>query len=104
MIFYGLFIDIIDKTLDIFYAQLRALIGIGAFSATICKFCNGYYGVSTRATVDIILDGIEREYEKENEYFNFDLERGFDIFNGIFSKINDILLAPYKWCNIYNNK
>ena len=33
MIFYGLFIDVIDKILDIFYALLRAL--IGAFCATI---------------------------------------------------------------------
>ena len=44
-----------------------------------------YYGVSTPATVNTILDGIEGEYEKENGYFNFDFERGF----------GDILLAPY---------
>ena len=44
-----------------------------------------YYGVSTPATVNTILDGIEGEYEKKNGYFNFDFERGF----------GDILLAPY---------
>ena len=31
---------------------------IGAFIATICKFCNGYYRGSTPASVDTILSGI----------------------------------------------
>ena len=59
------------------------------FFATIYNFYNWYCGVSTPASDDTILYGIEREMW----YFNL-FWKGFgDIFNVVFSKINNILLA-----------